>query len=80
MYRSNVKISHQKNLPKNQYNCEICNSVFIGKPYRLEFISLVGNENIVMTACRKCAYRETFGTKGMIKAMREKIIEQEKTD
>ena len=33
-----------------------------------------------MEVCRLCAYRETYGTKGMVKAMREKTIEEEKTN
>lgn len=34
----------------------------------------------LMIICGKCAYRETYGTKNMKKAMKEGLIEEEKTD
>jgi hypothetical protein len=30
-----------------------------------------------MDVCRKCAYKEAYGTKGMSKAMKENEIEKE---
>ena len=36
-----------------------------------------------LNICRECAYREKYGTKGMIKAKKEKLLEKEgikKTD
>jgi hypothetical protein len=34
----------------------------------------------VMNVCGNCAYRETYGTKNMKKAMKEGLIEEEKTN
>ena len=55
----------------------MCNQVTNSKPYELTQMSFVGGEDNVLSVCRKCAYKETYGTKGMVKAMREKTIEEE---
>jgi hypothetical protein len=47
------------------------------KPYELTFVSFVGSEDTVINVCRKCAYKEAYGTKGMVKAMKESTIEKE---
>ena len=58
----------------------MCKKVANSKPYELTFVSFTGLEDTIMDVCRKCAYKETYGTKGMVKAMRENRIEKEKTD
>ena len=58
----------------------MCKKVTNSKPYELTFVSFVGAEDTTLSVCRKCAYKETYGTKGMGKAMRESRIEKEKTD
>ena len=58
----------------------MCGNSVITTPYELEFISFLGTENIKMIVCRKCGYKELYGTKKMKKAMKEKTIEQEKTN
>jgi hypothetical protein len=55
----------------------MCKATVNTKPYELTFISLVGGNDNTFEVCRKCAYKETYGTKGMVKAMREKTIEEE---
>jgi|TARA_R110000824_G_scaffold311900_2_gene499061 predicted nucleic-acid-binding Zn-ribbon protein len=47
------------------------------KPFELTFVSFVGSEDYTMSVCRKCAYKETYGSKGMVKAMKESRIEKE---
>ena len=55
----------------------MCKKMTNSKPYELTFVSFVGSEDITLSVCRKCAYKETYGTKGMGKAMRENRIEKE---
>ena len=56
----------------------MCEKVTNSKPYELTLVSFTGLEDTIMDVCRKCAYKETYGTKGMVKAMKEETIEQEK--
>ena len=58
----------------------MCKKVVISKPYELTLVSFVGLEDTIFSVCRKCAYKETYGTKGMVKAMKESKIEKEKTN
>ena len=53
----------------------MCRKVSNTKPYELTFVSFTGLEDTIMEVCRKCAYKETYGTKGMGKAMKENRIE-----
>ena len=77
MQRNNIKVVFQRNLPKQKFKCEMCGSYAFTKPYHLEFISFVGTENTKMSTCRKCSYKEMFGSKNIGKAMKEKLIEEE---
>jgi len=59
--------------PLEPYACGICKRVtrknkFFWKSY------FTGDE---LNICRECAYREKYGTKGMIKAKKEKLLEKE---
>ena len=58
----------------------MCEKVSNIKPYELTLVSFTGLKDITMEVCRKCAYKETYGTKGMVGAMRENKIEKEKTN
>jgi hypothetical protein len=58
----------------------MCKKVTNSKPYELTFVSFTGLKDTVMDVCRKCAYKEAYGTKGMVKAMRENKIEKEKSN
>ena len=58
----------------------MCKKVSNIKPYELTLVSFTGLKDTSMEVCRKCAYKETYGTKGMAKAMRENRIEKEKTN
>tara|TARA_R100001480_G_C4597593_1_gene162587 strand:+ start:136 stop:312 length:177 start_codon:yes stop_codon:yes gene_type:complete len=58
----------------------MCEKIANSKPYELTLVSFTGLKNTVMEVCRKCAYKETYGTKGMVKAMKENRIEKEKTN
>ena len=55
----------------------MCKKVANSKPYELTLVSFTGLKDEVLSVCRKCAYKETYGTKGMGKAMREDRIEKE---
>ena len=55
----------------------MCKKVTNSKPYELTLVSFTGLEDTVMKVCKKCAYKETYGTKGMVKAMKESKIEKE---
>ena len=57
--------------------CQMCKKVANSKPYELTLVSFTGLEDTVLSVCKKCAYKETYGTKGMVKAMRENEIEKE---
>mgnify|MGYP003138147737 FL=1 len=56
--------------------CGMCGKVSHHYQYKLHFI--LGETDVV--ACNKCAYREKYGTKNMKKAMKEELIEEEKTN
>jgi len=58
----------------------MCKKVANSKAYELTFVSFTGLEDTVMDVCRKCAYKEAYGTKGMVGAMRENRIEKEKSN
>ena len=66
-------ISLLKKKPLHPYACGICQTAtrknkFFWKSW------FTGNE---LQICRECAYREKYGTKGMIKAKKEKLLEKE---
>ena len=59
--------------PFHPYICDICRQTtrknkFFWKSW------FTGDE---LSICRECAYREKYGTKGMIKAKKEKLLEKE---
>ena len=59
--------------PLEPYVCGICQTAtrkikFFWKSW------FTGDE---LNICRDCAYREKYGTKGMIKAKKEKLLEKE---
>ena len=72
-------IALQEEKPFHPYVCGICRTrtrknKFFWKSY------FTGDE---LSICRECAYREKYGTKGMIKAKKEQLLEKEsdkKTD
>ena len=60
--------------PSEPYKCGMCQDVsrrnkFLWRSY------LTGNELFI---CRECAYKETYGTKGMKQAKKERLLEQKK--
>ena len=68
----------QKN-PLQPYKCDMCGEVTRKNKFSWE--SWFTKEKIMI--CRECAYKEKYGTKGMIKAKKEKLLEKEsdkKTD
>ena len=59
--------------PFHPYVCDMCKiatrkNKFFWKSW------FTGNE---LNICRECAYKEKYGTKGMIKAKKEKLLEKE---
>ena len=66
-------IALQKEKPLHPYVCDMCGvatrkNKFFWKSW------FTGDE---LNICRECAYRERYGTKGMIKAKKEKLLEKE---
>ena len=66
------KISLLEKKPRAVYKCQMCKTVtrknkFLWKSW------FTDNELII---CRECAYKEKFGTKKMLKAKRERILEK----
>ena len=66
-------IALQKEKPLHPYVCDMCGvatrkNKFFWKSY------FTGKE---LNICRECAYREKYGTKGMIKAKKEQLLEKE---
>ena len=66
-------IALQEEKPFHPYVCDICKTrtrknKFFWKSY------FTGDE---LSICRECAYREKYGTKGMIKAKKEQLLEKE---
>ena len=62
-----------KEKPFHPYVCDICRNTtrknkFFWKSW------FTGDE---LNICRECAYREKYGTKGMIKAKKESLLEKE---
>ena len=66
-------IALQEEKPFRPYACDICKTgtrknKFFWKSW------FTGDE---LSICRECAYREKYGTKGMIKAKKENLLEKE---
>ena len=66
-----IKLLEKK--PSQAYTCGICKQItrknkFFWKSW------FTGDE---LSICRECAYKERHGTKGMIKAKKEKLLEKE---
>ena len=68
------RVTRTKN--KTTFKCEMCGNISHTHQYKLPMILT----RQLMIICGKCAYRETYGTKNMKKAMKEGLIEEEKTD
>jgi len=66
----------RKTKSKHTYICDMCGNSYHDAKYK--FKSLLTDTNL--DVCRKCAYREVYGTKGMVTAMKENLIEEEKAN
>ena len=69
-----LKVVRTKN--KDSFKCDMCGKVSHHYQYKLH----LALSDIDMIVCNKCAYRERYGTKNMKKAMKEELIEEEKTN
>ena len=54
----------------------MCQKVGNHKPYELTQVSFVGSKDNVLSVCRSCAYKETYGSKDVRKKMKEREIEE----
>ena len=54
----------------------MCQKVGNHKPYELTQVSFVGSKNNVLSVCRSCAYKETYGSRDVRKKMKEREIEE----
>lgn len=72
--RKMEKVTKSRN--KSVFRCEMCGKSAMTYQYKLPMILT----DTIMKVCGNCAYRETYGTKNMKKAMKEGLIEEEKTN
>ena len=73
MAGSSIKLLEEK--PLEPYECSMCKDAsrrnkFLWKSYFTE-------EELFI--CRECAYRETYGTKGMKKAKKQRKLEEKES-
>ena len=66
------KISFLEESPKAEYKCHMCKTVSRKNKYLWK--SWFEDDELII--CRECAYRETFGTKGMKETKRKRILEE----
>jgi len=65
------KISLLEKKPLMPYECEMCGEKTRRNKYSWKSW-FTGNELVI---CRECAYRESFGTKKIKKAKKERVLE-----
>ena len=66
------KISLLEEKPKMVYKCQMCKAV----TRKGKFLWKSWFTDSELEICRECAYKEQFGTKKMLKAKRERILEK----
>ena len=64
---------HQKK-PFEPYKCGMCQD--ISRKNKFLWTSFFTDNELFI--CRECAYKETYGTKGMKRAKKERLLEQKK--
>ena len=67
-------VSLLKKKPLNPYACDTCKSVTRKNKFKWESF-FVNIDPLII--CRECAYREAYGSKGSVKAKKEKWLEKE---
>ena len=66
-------IALQEEKPFHPYVCDICKT----KTRKNKFFWKSWFTGAELNICRECAYKEKYGTKGMIKAKKEQLLEKE---
>ena len=66
------KISLLEEKPKIAYKCQMCKAV----TRKVKFLWKSWFTDSELEICREYAYKEQFGTKKMLKAKRERILEK----
>ena len=61
-----------KNKIKETFHCKVCTKPTVSIPFFWNTL-----EKGELKGCRKCGYRERFGTRGMIEHLKKKTIEEE---
>ncbi len=63
-----------KSLGKQAQACEMCKDASFGERYRFRPYQMIpDHQPSIMTVCKKCLYRENYGTKTYRKAMKENL-------
>jgi len=64
--------------PKQYFECEMCGTKKVQGKYKFKpFQYIPDYEPIMVTICKKCIYREVYGSKGRNKAMKAGEIEKQ---
>ena len=64
--------------PKQFFECEMCGTKKVQGKYKFRPFQYVPDyEPTVVTVCKKCIYREVYGSKGRNKAMKAGEIEKQ---
>jgi len=64
--------------PKQYFECEMCGSKKVQGKYKFKPFQYVPDyEPTVVMICKKCIYREVYGSKGRNKAMKAREIEKQ---
>ena len=70
------KISLLEEKPKIPHKCKMCGTTTKKNKFTWES-RLTGSK---IEICRDCAYKERFGTKNMIQAKKDRILEKKEVD
>lgn len=64
--------------PKQYFECEICGSKKVQGKYKYKPAKFIPDyEPATLITCKKCIYRETYGSKNRNKMMKAGIIEKQ---
>ena len=70
------RISLLEEKPREIYECQMCKE----RTRKNKFLWKSWFRDSELIICRECAYKEQFGTKKMIKAKKERILEKKQTN
>ena len=64
-----------KNLGKSKSPCEMCSKAAMSERFRFRPHQYVpDHQPAILTVCKKCLYKETGGSKGINKRMKDNVL------